>query len=201
MTKVKICGLTEPEHVQAAVESEADAIGFVFAPSSRRVSIARAKELARDIPQGVLKVGVFVNPTKEEVLQAFKEVPLDYAQYHGEESAAFIHEVGVPSIRAVAIQETTDVQKAMAWETDYLLVDAPGTIYRGGSGIPFDWKLVEESGISTDRLILAGGLNEKNVGEAIRRVNPYMVDVSSGVEREKRKDISLIKAFLRAVKQ
>ncbi len=199
MTKVKICGLKEPAHVKAAVDAGADAIGFVFAPSSRRVTVEQAKELAQKIPSGVLKVGVFVNPTREEVARAFREVPLDLVQYHGDESADFIHAVGLPAIRAVAVRSTEDVERAMQLDTAYTLVDAPGTVYKGGSGVTFDWKLLKDCGITTDRLILAGGLNAENVGEAIRRVAPFMVDVSSGVERNKRKDESLIRAFLRAV--
>lgn len=200
MTKVKICGLMEPAHVKAAVEAGADAIGFVFAPSSRRVTVEQAKELAREIPSGVLKVGVFVNPTREEVAHAYQEVPLDLIQYHGDERDEFIHSIGLPAIRAVAVRHTEDVEKAMQCDTDYILVDAPGTVYQGGSGVTFDWQLLQDSGIAIDRLILAGGLNAENVGEAIRRVAPFMVDVSSGVERNKRKDESLIRSFLIAVK-
>lgn len=201
MTKVKICGLLEKAHVAAAVEAGADAIGFVFAPSSRRVSIEQAQTLARDIPPEVKKIGVFVNPKREEVLRTFEEVPLDVIQYHGEESAEFIQSIGLPSIRALAVRDTVDVERAVHYETDYILFDAPGTIYRGGSGVPFDWQLLNDCGISSERLILAGGLNADNVAEAIQRVNPYMVDVSSGVERNKKKDASLIRAFIHAVKK
>ena len=83
---------------------------------------------------------------------------------------------------------------------DYYLFDAPGTVYKGGSGVTFDWELLKDAGIPAEKIILAGGLNAGNVGEAIRRVNPFMVDVSSGVERNKRKDETLIRAFVHAVK-
>ena len=101
MTKVKICGLMEPQHVQAAVEAGADAVGFVFAPSRRRVAIEQAKELARLVPDHVMKVGVFVDAEREELERTFREVPLDFIQYHGGESADFIKSVGLPSIKAI----------------------------------------------------------------------------------------------------
>lgn len=200
MTKVKICGLMELVHVKAAVEAGADAIGFVFADSSRRVTINRAKELAQDIPNNVLKIGVFVDASRVEMERAFREVSLDFIQYHGNESQAFIESIGLPSIKALPVRSMDDVAEAVRFTADYYLFDAPGTVYQGGSGVTFDWELLQGSGISTEQLILAGGLNAENVGEAIKRVNPFMVDVSSGVERNKRKDVALIRAFVRAVK-
>lgn len=200
MTKVKICGLKEPEHVKVAVEAGADAIGFVFADSSRRVTVNEAKELARDIPDNVWKIGVFVDASREEMAYAFQEVPLNYIQYHGHESANFVESIGLPSIRALSVGSAEDVSKAAQYKVDYYLFDAPGTVYQGGSGVTFDWTLLKGAGIATEQLILAGGLNAENVGEAINRVNPFMVDVSSGVESNKRKDAALIRAFVRAVK-
>ena len=200
MTKVKICGLMESVHVKAAVEAGADAIGFVFAESSRRVSINEARELARAIPDNVMKIGVFVDATKEEIERTYNEVPLDFIQFHGNETPEFIESIGLPSINALSVRSVEDVEKAARYQTDYYLFDAPGTVYKGGSGVTFDWELLKGSGIRAERLILAGGLNAENVGEAIRRVNPFMVDVSSGVERDKRKDEALIHEFVRAVK-
>ena len=200
MTRVKVCGLMEPEHVKVAVEAGVDAIGFVFANSSRRVTINEAKELARGIPDHVLKIGVFVDASIEELEHAFKEVPLDLIQYHGHESADFVESMGLPSIRALSVGSVEDVAKAARYKADYYLFDAPGTVYKGGSGVTFDWGLLRDSGIAAEQLILAGGLNAKNVGEAINRVKPFMVDVSSGVESNKRKDAALIRAFVRAVK-
>ncbi|MCM3744666.1 phosphoribosylanthranilate isomerase [Sporosarcina luteola] len=200
MTKVKICGLMEPEHVQAAVEAGADAVGFVFAPSRRRVAIAQAKELARFIPDHVMKIGVFVNATQEELERAFREVPLDYVQYHGDETAEFIEKVGLPSIKVLSVRGSEDVAKVHDYETKYVLFDTPGVEFKGGSGKVFDWSLVEQD-VPTDRLILAGGLNSQNVKEAIRQVHPFMVDVSSGVEIDRRKDEALIREFVQAVKE
>lgn len=201
MTKVKICGLMEIEHVKVAVDAGADAIGFVFAPSSRRVTINEAKELARHIPSSVMKIGVFVNASQEEIEKTYREVPLDYVQYHGDESNEFIKRIGLPSLKAFAVKSAEDVLRAPTYHADYYLFDAPGTVYKGGSGVTFNWKLLNDSGIPSDNIILAGGLNAENVREAIQRVEPYMVDVSSGVEIEKRKDTRLIRAFIQTVKE
>lgn len=200
MTQVKICGLMEKNHVQAAVDAGADAIGFVFAPSSRRVTIEKARELAQDIPEKILKIGVFVDASQEELERVFKEVPLDFVQLHGEETPEFIESLGLPTIKAFSVRDIEDVREAAKYNVDYYLFDAPGVVYKGGSGMTFDWALLQESGISPEKLILAGGLDEHNVGEAISRVTPFMVDVSSGVERNKRKDQTLIRAFMRAAK-
>lgn len=200
MTKVKICGLTEEKHVKAAVEAGADAIGFVFAPSSREISVKDAARLGALIPEGILKIGVFVNASKTELQETYETVGLDYIQLHGEESPSFIQKVGLPTIKAFSVKSIEDVQRASEYAVDYYLFDAPGTLYKGGSGIPFDWTLLEKSGISREKLILAGGLHVDNVQEAISRVQPQMVDVSSGVEKDKRKDELLIRSFIDAVR-
>ncbi|MET0960537.1 MAG: phosphoribosylanthranilate isomerase [Psychrobacillus psychrotolerans] len=200
MTKVKICGLMEKEHVEIAVNAGADAIGFVFAPSKRKVTIDKARELAKSIPPEVWKIGVFVNATKEELITAFHEVPLDYIQYHGQEAPEFVRINNIPSIKALSIHNEADVLQAKQYDTDFYLFDAPGTDYQGGSGEVFDWKLMEGNNIPTEKIILAGGLNPNNVKVAIEQINPFMVDVSSGVERNGTKDIQLIQSFIRAVK-
>lgn len=200
MTKVKICGLMKPEHVKAAVDAGADAIGFVFAPSRREVTIEQARELAKHIPSTVLKIGVFVDESMEQLQKTFNEVPLDYIQYHGDETPAFIQQVGLPSIKALAIETEDDVQLAATYDVDYYLFDTPGLEYRGGSGKTFDWSLLDNAGVSKEQIILAGGLHSGNVQEALRQVNPYMVDVSSGVEIEKQKDTERIQTFIHTAK-
>lgn len=200
VTKVKICGLMELQHVQAAVDAGVDAVGFVFAPSRRRVAIAQAKELARFVPEHVMKIGVFVDATREEMEWAFQEVPLDFIQYHGDESEEFIKTVGLPSIKVLSVRGVEDVENAKTVQTEYVLFDTPGTEFRGGSGEVFDWSFLDGN-LPRDRMILAGGLNAQNVKEAIRRTRPFMVDVSSGVEIDKRKDETLIREFIRAVKE
>ncbi|QTD40011.1 phosphoribosylanthranilate isomerase [Sporosarcina sp. Te-1] len=200
MTKVKICGLMEPEHVQAAVQAGADAIGFVFAPSRRRITLKQAKQLARLVPEDVMKIGVFVNPSPEEVMQAYHEVPLDFIQYHGNESLDFIKSIGLPSIKVVSMHSEKDNGRIQSCNTQFVLVDTPGIEYNGGTGKVFDWSLLEGD-LPRHQLILAGGLTVGNVQEAIRQIRPAMVDVSSGVERNNRKDEALIRAFIRAVKE
>ncbi len=199
MTKVKICGLMQLEHVQVAVESGADAVGFVFAKSHRRVTMEQAKKLATAVPSHVLKIGVFVNEPLDEVERIAREVPLDLVQLHGDETPDYARSVSLPTIKALSITCEEDVQKAAQYDVDYFLFDAPGVEFRGGSGHSFDWTLLAQSKISLDKVILAGGLTEVNINRAIERVQPFMVDVSSGVETEKQKDSNKIRTFIRAI--
>lgn len=201
MTKVKICGLQKQEHVITAIQAGADAIGFVFAPSKRRVTIEQAQLLSNEVPQGVLKIGVFVNPSAAELKEAVERVPLDYVQYHGEETPAFIQEQGYPAIKALSVRGKEDIQAAADYQVDYYLFDAPGTDFKGGSGHTFDWSLLEEVGIPREKLLLAGGLNVDNIEEAITTVAPFMVDVSSGVETDGMKNSAKIQEFLKTVKR
>lgn len=200
MTKVKICGLKETEHVLCAANAGADFIGFMFAPSKRRISIDEAQELTQYVPNAVKKVGVFVNPTESEVEEAFEKAKLDYVQYHGNEDLAFIEKLGFPSIKAFSIRGLEDIEKASHYHVDYYLFDAPGTDFAGGSGKVFDWSLLDLLAIPKEKVILAGGLNIGNVQQAIAQVHPFAVDVSSGVELEGVKNCKLIKEFIQNVK-
>lgn len=200
MTKVKICGLQEVAHVQAAVNAGADFIGFMFAPSKRRISVEQAIELAQHIPASVKKVGVFVNETTETIQQIAAQVELDYIQYHGDEAPEQIEQIGLPSIKAFSIQSAQDVERAAAYEVNYYLFDAPGTDFRGGSGNAFDWTLLDQMNIAQEKVILAGGLNEDNVHIASMLVEPFAVDVSSGVETDGIKDTDKIKRFIERAK-
>ncbi|MFC3209532.1 tryptophan synthase subunit beta [Planomicrobium okeanokoites] len=198
MTKVKICGLQEEVHVRAA--SAADAAGFVFAPSRRRVTVEQAAHLADELPGSVEKIGVFVNAELDEVLAAVREVPLTMVQLHGDETDEFIRSIPVKVIQAFSVRDIEDVKKLEKSIADYVLVDAPGIDFRGGSGRTFDWSLLEKSSIDPARLIVAGGLDSANVGQAIGSLAPYMVDVSSGVETKGKKDADKIKSFIKTVK-
>ena len=200
MTKVKICGLMELEHVKVAVQSGADAVGFVFAKSRRQVTVEQAKLLATIVPSGVLKIGVFVNETLEEVERIAREVPLDVIQLHGDENPEYVRRISLPTIKALSITTIKDVKNASQFDVDYFLFDAPGVEFRGGSGHSFDWTLLAKANISNDKVILAGGLTENNISEAIHIVKPFMVDVSSGVETEQQKDSVKIRTFIRTVK-
>src|SRR5690606_24390341 len=153
-------------------------IGFMFAKSSRQVTIEHAAHLAQFAPPHVKKVGIFVNPTEQQVHETVEKVGLDYVQYHGNEDAQFIEQLGYTSIKAFSIRTKADVEKASNHNVHFYLFDAPGTNFAGGSGNVFDWNLLDELSIPKERVILAGGLNPHNVAEAIAQVDPFGVDVS-----------------------
>lgn len=200
MTLVKICGLKEHEHVEAAVLAGADFIGLMFAPSKRQITVEQALELVKFVPETVKKVGVFVNEAPEIIQQIAAQVGLDYVQYHGDETPEQIAEIGLPAIKAISIRSAEDVKKAATYDVAYYLFDAPGTDFRGGSGHTFNWTLLEEANIPCEKIILAGGLTSKNISQAIKTVQPFAVDVSSGVERDSMKDSTLIKQFIHTAK-
>lgn len=198
--QVKICGLKEAVHVEAAVQAGVDAIGFVFAPSQRRITPEQAHVLAEIIPPTVKKVGVFVNEKPSVIREIYTQVPLDYVQYHGQETPEMIEAIGLPAIKAFAVRTEEDVRQAAAYNVAYYLFDAPGTDYQGGSGHVFDWSLLEKVGIPKTQLWLAGGLHSGNVQQAIEMVQPILIDVSSGVEENQQKSVEKIQQFLTQVK-
>ena len=192
MTKVKICGLSTQGAVETAVLAGADYIGFVFAPSKRQVTLEQAIELAEIIPTNVKKVGVFVSPSREELLEAIEKIGLDLVQIHGQVADDLFENLPCASIQAVQVDERGHVPNSQA---DYLLFDAPVA----GSGQTFDWGQLDTTELSQPFLI-AGGLNEDNVEEAIQYFSPFAVDVSSGVETDGQKDHEKIRRFIERVK-
>jgi len=201
-TRVKICGITRVEDAQAASAAGADAIGLVFyRPSPRNVTLERARSIATQTPPFIATVAVFVNPSREEVEQVIRECGVTLLQFHGEESPEFCAAFSRPYIKAARIRPGLDLIKylapyagARAW-----MLDAFHGDLWGGTGGTFDWSLVPES--ATRPIILSGGLTADNVVDAIHRVRPYAVDVSSGVEASKGiKDAAKIAAFIGAVK-
>jgi phosphoribosylanthranilate isomerase len=199
--KIKICGLTRAEDVQAAVEAGAGAIGFVFTASPRRISIDKAIELSAYVPGGVLRVGLFLDQDRSEIERVTGSVPLDILQFHGNETEQECDRFKLPWLKAVAMENAESVKQA---EQDFpgaagLLLDSHSKGKRGGSGKSFDWSLSR----SIEKPVwLAGGLNADNVTRAIQTVRPYAVDVSSGVESEPGiKDPTRLKAFVKAVRQ
>lgn len=193
MTRVKICGLSTPEAVDAAVAAGADYIGFVFAPSRRQVSLEQAADLARRVSGSTRTVGVFVSPSLAELQEAIKAVPLDLVQIHGDFDESLLGQLPVPTIRA--LQVTQGSEGSLDTLADYLLFDAPVA----GSGQTFDWQLLEKKSISKP-FFIAGGLTVDNLAEAKRLFNPYAVDVSSGVETDGSKDLTKIKKFIERAK-
>ncbi len=201
-TRVKICGITRVEDAQAASAAGADAIGLVFyRPSPRNVTLERARSIATQTPPFIATVAVFVNPSREEVEQVIRECGVTLLQFHGEESPEFCAAFSRPYIKAARIRPGLDLIKylapyasARAW-----MLDAFHGDLWGGTGGAFDWSLVPEG--MARPIILSGGLTAENVADAIRRVRPYAVDVSSGVEASKGiKDAAKIAAFIGAVK-
>ena len=192
MTKVKICGLSTKEAVKTAVSAGADYIGFVFAPSKRQVTVEQATELAKFIPSHIQKVGVFVSPSRAELLEAVDKVGLDFVQVHGQVVDKLFENLPCGSIQAVQVDGDGHVPNSQA---DYLLFDAPAA----GSGQTFDWGQLDTAELSQP-FFIAGGLNEDNVEEAIQHFSPFAVDVSSGVETDGQKDHEKIRRFIERVK-
>ncbi len=201
-TRIKICGLTREEDVDAAVAAGADAVGFVlYPPSPRYVTPQRAAELARRVPPFVDVVGLFVNEAPDTVRAVCDVVPVSLLQFHGDETAAYCRQFSRPWLRAARVRPGLDlVEFARAFpDARGLLLDAFVEGY-GGGGHVFDWTLIPP-GLPAF-LVLSGGLTAANVGDAIRRVRPVAVDVSSGVEMGKGiKDHQKIAAFVAAVRK
>ena len=192
MTKVKICGLSTKEAVKTAVSAGADYIGFVFAPSKRQVTVEQAIELAKFIPSHIQKVGVFVSPSRAELLEAVDKVGLDFVQVHGKVVDKLFENLPCGSIQAVQVDEGGHVPNSQA---DYLLFDAPVA----GRGQTFDWGQLDTTELAQP-FFIAGGLNEDNVARAIQHFSPFAVDVSSGVETDGQKDHEKIRRFIERVK-
>ncbi|MBR9870977.1 MAG: phosphoribosylanthranilate isomerase [Gammaproteobacteria bacterium] len=200
-TRVKICGLTRVEDVQAAVASGADSIGLVFyEPSPRAVTIEQARELAEAVPAFVTVTGLFVNPASDFVEAVLDAVPLDLLQFHGDETPAFCDSFGRRWIKAIRVQASEQISEAYSAYNKAvgLLVDAWDPDRYGGTGQSFNWQLIPE--YRPIPLILAGGLSSANVARAIEEVRPWAVDVSGGVELSKGiKDATKLSDFFKEV--
>ena len=200
-TRVKICGLTRERDVDAVVDAGADAIGFVFyPPSARFVTSERAAALSKRVAPFTSIVGLFVNPDPADVRAALDAVPIHLLQFHGDEDEAFCRQFGRPYLKAVRMRPGVDLihYAALFASAQALLVDALVEGF-GGGGQTFDWSLIP-TGL-TRPLVLSGGLSPENVEDAIRRVRPAAVDVSSGVEASKGiKDARRIAEFIAGVR-
>lgn len=208
-TRIKICGIQDPDTALAALDAGADAIGLVFVEKSPRfVTLDQANAITQALPDDAVSVGLFVDAPGETMKQIMDEANLTVAQLHGHESIDELDPLfGIPAWKALPFDEHFQ-RVASSWDHDprveALLIDTPPTgDLTGGSGIAFDWAgLAKVKHHFAKPIILAGGLNPNNIGEAIRVVQPYAVDVSSGVESSRGvKDVGLIKAFCEAVKE
>ena len=197
-TLIKMCGIRRPEDISAVNEVLPDCVGFVFFPGSKRyITTETAAELRKSLSPAIRAVGVFVDETPETVASLLNSGVIDTAQLHGHEDEAYIARLrcltGRPLIQAFRIRTADDTAKAQRSPADYILLDAGA-----GDGKTFDWCLLDAV---TRPYFLAGGLDPENVSRALRERKPFAVDVSSGIETGGFKDISKMRAFVRAVRE
>ncbi len=208
-TRIKICGLREPEHVQVAVNAGADALGFVlYPPSPRAVTLDGCAALTRSVPAFVTTVALFVNPTAAQVEAALAAARIDLLQFHGTEPEGFCASFGRPYVKALPVDESFDLlQSGLQYASaTAILLDTPSAGH-GGSGKTFNWQLINpvntpsRGNVRGPRVVLSGGLTAANVGDAVNAVHPFAVDVSSGIEISRGvKSPHLIEQFCRAVR-
>lgn len=196
MTKVKICGIKNLDEVAMMNDLDVDYVGFVFAKSKRQINITSAKKMKKQLNKDIKVVGVFMNESVSEILKTAKDVPLDIIQIHGDCQVEVLKEFFDKIWQAVSIRDEKDISKLKGIPTEIMpLCDGR----KPGSGKAFNWDLLKNH-MNEKAFVLAGGLTEKNVEEAIKTLNPTVVDVSSGVEGSSGKDKRLVKAFIRRVK-
>jgi phosphoribosylanthranilate isomerase len=208
---VKICGLSEEEHVIAAAEAGADYLGFVFAPSRRRVLpavAARLCDVVSHMPRRPMLVGVFVDEPRDVVNAIARDCGLDAVQLSGDETATYAKNIDYPVIRTVGVARESSSSGVLAFAASYreragreirFLLDAASGMARGGTGATFDWEVARQVAARCP-VMVAGGLTPANVADLVRRAVPWGVDVSSGVEQGGRKNPVLIQAFVAAVR-
>jgi phosphoribosylanthranilate isomerase len=201
MVKIKICGNTTWEDTIAAVEAGADAVGFVFYKDSpRAISPKTAAAIIARLPPLAVPVGVFVDEEVEVVRRIMDECGLRLAQLHGNESPAYCLGLGRPVVKAIRVKERKDLDRMDDYQVTSFLLDTFVRNVPGGTGLSFDWSLLEAAK-PRGPIILAGGLTAENVAEAVRRLHPYGVDVSSGVEASPgKKDHVKLRSFIAAAR-
>ncbi|HAT8641129.1 TPA: phosphoribosylanthranilate isomerase [Legionella pneumophila] len=199
--RVKMCGMTRSEDIQYAIDLGVDAIGLIFYPkSARNVSLEKARIIVNNIPPFVDIVAVLVNPEQSFVQLIINEIPVQLLQFHGEESSEFCRQFNKPFIKATHPKTAIQIQSAVDefFDASAILLDTPSDKERGGTGLTFDWNIIPEN--LSKPYILAGGLNESNILEAITMCNPYAVDVCSGIEASPGvKDHLKMSRFIKAI--
>ena len=200
--KVKICGITNAPDALAAVEAGADALGFMFYEKSpRHISIPDATKIIRELPPFVMKVGVFVDASEDLVMRAIGDCGLNRLQFHGNESPEYCTQFGLMNMKAFRIRDGESLKALADYPTDAFLLDAFVADKLGGTGEKFNWDLAVEAKKSGKLIFLAGGLTPENVADAVKKVQPFGVDVSSGVEAQPgKKDHDKVRAFIQAAK-
>lgn len=202
MVKVKICGITNLQDASLAVSLGADALGFIFAPSPRRISPQKARDIVRHIPPFVKTVGVFVNEDPALIRKTIVQCGIDLIQLHGDESPEQCGEWMPRTVKAVKMKDASVLTSVKPYlgKVRALLLDTYSTEKAGGTGRNFDWNLAVEAKRAGIPVILAGGLGPSNIGEAVSTVRPYGVDVNSGVEESPgRKNHALMKELFEKI--
>ena len=203
MMLVKICGITNAGDARVAAAAGADAVGLVFAESPRRVGVEEARRISMALPEYVLSVGVFVDEEPDEVVRISREVGLDLAQLHGDETpdtVTAVREGGVNVMKALRVRDAASLEALDEYEADLILLDAYSEKARGGTGERFDWR-VAKSLRGRDNIVVSGGLDPENVREAIEFFEPYGVDASSSLEDEPgRKNGERVRRFVLAAR-
>jgi len=203
-TKVKICGITNYKDAKICIDAGADALGFVFYKNSKRyITPIKAKEIIRKIPPFISKVGVFVNENFENIIEIANLIKIDYIQLHGYETPEFCKKISnyYPVIKAILIKDENDLKQFKIYKKYVnFLLDTKSESF-GGSGKSFNWNLILNYKEKIGNFILSGGLNKDNIVDAIKLLNPYAVDISSGVEKSAgKKDKRKVEEFISIVK-
>jgi len=205
MVKVKICGITNLDDAQIAQEAGADFLGFVFADSPRKIEVENAKDIISQLSDEVKIVALFVNETRERIFQVIDEIPrIDYLQFHGDELPEYCRDFHRRRmIKALRIKDETSLKVIPRYGmVDYILLDSFKDGQYGGTGTSFDWELAKKAKQYDVPIFLSGGLTPGNVAEAVRKVNPFCVDVSSGVEESAgKKSMDLVHKFVAMAKK
>lgn len=200
--KVKICGITSGDDAEAAVQAGATALGLMFySGSPRHITLETAEEIARRIPPHIIRTGVFVDPNPSDVFAAIQHCQLNLLQFHGSETPEFCLQFGIMTMKAFRIQNGDSLLPMSEYYTDAFLLDSYVKGELGGTGETFNWDLALEAKKFGKPIFLAGGLTPQNVAEAVRKVAPLGVDVSSGVEKSPgKKDAKKMRDFVAAVR-
>ena len=200
MVKVKICGITNLDDALAAIDMGADALGFVIAVSPRQITAEQVKHIVTHLPPFICKIGVFVDNSIEVIRETMCSCGLDLAQLHGSEDPDFCNTLFPHVIKSFRVRDESVLTSIPQYTASAYLLDSYNAILRGGSGQSFDWNIAKKAK-RFGPIILAGGLTPDNVRQAIDIVQPYAVDVSSGVESAPgRKDHALLRSFLKAAR-
>ena len=203
MTLVKICGITNAGDARVAADAGADAVGFIFAQSPRRVDAEEARRISIALPENIIRVGVFVDEEPAEVLRISREVGLDLVQLHGDEppeTVTALREAGVKVMKALRVRDGASLEALDEYEAELFLLDAYSARARGGTGERFDWRVAKSVKVR-DNIVVSGGLGPENVREAVGFFEPFGVDASSSLEAEPgRKNGERVRRFVLAAK-